>query len=113
MAHLKSSLRDSLLIKELKWIMWSGKRNERKKMKLQSSVAAQIMHIMFYGVPKRIQHLCFTGAVIAYEFRKYFFFFFWHRQVGARSAEEEKRTKDVWVGFMNARPITGVHYNLA
>lgn len=25
------------------------------------------MHIMFYGVPKRIQHLCFTGAVIAYE----------------------------------------------
>lgn len=66
-AHLKSSLRASLLIKGLKQIMWSGRRNERKKMKLQSSVAAQIMHIMFYGMPKRIQHLCFTGAVIAYE----------------------------------------------
>lgn len=66
-AHLKSSLRSSLLIKGLKWILWSGRRNERKKMKLQSSVAAQIMHIMFYGMPKRIQHLCFTGAVIAYE----------------------------------------------
>lgn len=65
--HLKSSLRASHLIKGLKQIMWSGRQNERKKTKLQSSVAAQIMHIMFYGMPKRIQHLCFTRAVIAYE----------------------------------------------
>lgn len=106
-AHLKPSPRASLLIKELKQIMWSGRRNERKKIKLQSSVAAQIMHIMFYGVPKRIQHLCFTGAVIAYESPDLEEAFFLAQAGRGKKYSKKKRMRD------SRRDLGGIHECLA